>query len=83
MQWLGSVKVQKKIIHSCESPWSLQKCYLTISNLHLEIGISTMDLGTALLSLAEAETNKTIISNVKLLSEVQQDIKELHEKQVR
>jgi len=42
-----------------------------------------MDLGTALLSLADAETNKTIISNVKLLSEVQQEIKELHEKQVR
>ncbi|CAG8513478.1 9427_t:CDS:10 [Paraglomus occultum] len=61
----------------------LQKSVDAMVKQRKELGISTMDLGTALLSLAEAETNKTIINNVKLLSEVQQEIKELHEKQAQ
>ncbi len=51
---------------------------------YLDLGGATVEFGDSLLSLADAELNinKSLANNLTILANIQQKIKELHEKQV-
>jgi hypothetical protein len=61
-------------------------CYLSIHiniNIdYLDLGGATIEFGGSLLSLAGAELNKSLANNLKILGNLQQKIRDLHDKQV-
>lgn len=50
--------------------------------MFIELGSGTLEFGESMLALAEAEPNQTLSRHMTILGELQQKVKELHEKQV-
>ncbi|GBB90525.1 hypothetical protein RclHR1_01750024 [Rhizophagus clarus] len=80
-EWFEGRRNQLDILESQLK--TLLKSVEVIVKQRKDLGGATVDFGNSLLSLAGAELNKSLASNLKILGNIQQKIKELHEKQAR
>ncbi|CAB4395886.1 unnamed protein product [Rhizophagus irregularis] len=80
-EWFESRRNQLDILESQLK--TLLKSVEAIVKQRKDLGSATVDFGNSLLSLAGAELNKSLASNITILGNLQQKIKELHEKQAR
>ncbi|CAG8501251.1 11502_t:CDS:10 [Acaulospora colombiana] len=80
-EWFENRKNQLDILDSQLK--TLMKSVEAIVRQRKDLGFATAEFGDNLLSLANAENNKSLARNLTLLGNLQQKIKELQEKQVQ
>ncbi|RIA86784.1 Vps5 C terminal like-domain-containing protein [Glomus cerebriforme] len=80
-EWFEGRRNQLDILESQLK--TLLKSVEAIVKQRKDLGGATVEFGSSLLSLADAELNKSLADNLTILGNLQQMIRELHEKQAR
>ncbi|CAG8562487.1 12790_t:CDS:10 [Dentiscutata heterogama] len=80
-EWVENRKNELDILDS--QLRALLKSVEAIVKQRKDLGSTIVDFGDSILSLANTEINKPLANNLKILGDLQQKIKELHEKQAQ
>ncbi|CAG8619762.1 35856_t:CDS:10 [Gigaspora margarita] len=80
-EWVESRKIELDILDS--QLRALLKSVEAIVKQRKDLGSTIVDFGDSILSLADTEINKPLANNLRILGNLQQKIKELHEKQAQ